>query len=165
MRSRSRILRDSYSKNLMAARETSGSGVVEPGELPQKRVQLGPFRGLERRQELLRGLARLTLEHPHLPLAFLGQVERLPAPVLGVHAALCESALLEVVEDRDHRARVDAPKRREVLLRDPGALGNDGHEAKLPRVEAVGLELCDEAPARLLAEVSEQKARVARELF
>src|SRR3954465_11313230 len=32
MRSRSKILRDSYSKNLMAARETSGSRFAEPGE-------------------------------------------------------------------------------------------------------------------------------------
>src|SRR4051794_29709409 len=83
-RSRSRIWRDSYSKNLMAARETSGSARAEPGELPQKLVQGLAFLGAQRRQELVEHLARFALQHLHLTAALVGQQHRAAAAVDGV---------------------------------------------------------------------------------
>src|SRR2546430_16609027 len=81
MRSRSRILRDSYSKNLMAAREPSGSALFEPGELPQQLIQRRALDGRERCEKRRCGLARLALKHLPLALALGGQMDG-PAPAV-----------------------------------------------------------------------------------
>src|SRR4051812_37349739 len=165
MRSRSKILRDSYSKNLMAAREPSRSALIEPGELPQKRVQSGALVLVQRAHEHVGRLARFALEDPDLTRPFLGEVDRAATPVGRVHATLGDAARLEVVEQRDHRARVHAGQRREVLLRDPRALRDDRDQSELTRMEAVGLEQRKEVAPRFLAQVAQQEAGVSRELF
>src|SRR5215212_8263823 len=131
----------------MAARETSGSARLEAGELPQQAV------------------ARLDLQIAHLPLPLGGQVDRAATAVARVDAALEHAALLEVVEQSDHRARVHACERCQLLLGDPGALRDDGHQPELARVEAVRLEDGDEAMPRLLAEIAEEEPGVPRQLL
>src|SRR4051812_13589265 len=123
MRSRSRILRDSYSKNLISAGKLLG----QARKLPQERVEGLALFLVQRLQKRLRSLARFTLEDPHHVLALLRQIDRPTATILGVHAALGDAAALEVVEQRDHRAGVDAGKRSKLLLRDPRSLGHDRH--------------------------------------
>src|SRR4051812_33222885 len=135
MRSRSRILRDSYSKNLMAARETSGSRLVEPGELSQKSVQGRAFVLVQRPHEHVRGLAGLALEDPDLARSLLCQMDGATTTVGWIDTALGDAARLEVVEQRDHRARIHACQRGEILLGDSGPLRDDRDQAELARLE------------------------------
>src|SRR4051812_25140004 len=88
-----------------------------------------------------------------------------PAPVVRIDTSFGNASSLEIVEQRDHRAGVHARQRCEFLLRDPRALRHDRHQAELARMKAMRLQQRDEAAPRFLAEVTQEKAGVPRELF
>ena len=91
------------------------------------------------------------------------EVERVGAAVGGVAAALGEAALLEVVDERDHRAAVDAERAAQRLL---GLALVDREVAEHPEVAGVQVEggqALGEAPVALRAELHQQKAGTAAE--
>ena len=85
------------------------------------------------------------------------QVQGVRAPVLGVAAPLCESALLEVVDERDDRASVNPQRVAEGLL----GLTLGGCEVaqhpEVPRMEVEAGEQLGEAPMRVGAQLDQQE--------
>jgi len=70
--------------------------------------------------------------------ARLGQLHDVPAPVGGVALAGDEAALLELVEQADDVARVQAEGRPDRVLRHRAAVAQQLERDQVPRAEAAG---------------------------
>jgi hypothetical protein len=117
------------------------------------------------------GLAELALEGSRqrtdaseLRFSQLGQEDLAHAPIVGIRAPLREATRFELVDHRDHRARIDRRLLVELLLAHPGMSGDDRHHPEVAGMQALGLERETESAARSLAEAREQVAGVGAEL-
>jgi len=93
------------------------------------------------------------------------EVEGVCAPVGRVASSLGQSALLEVVHERDHGAAVDSERVAEGLLGLALEGGKVAEDSEVPRVEVDSGEALGEAPVRVGAQLSEQEAGTAAELL
>src|ERR1700727_1152144 len=119
----------------------------------------------QRRQQLVLQLCRLARDSTLEALASRRQVDRPRTAVVRVLTPLGEPACLQLIDHRDHRARVDRRLLVQLLLRQTRARSDDRQHAEVTSVEAGRLEYLAEAPARGLAEAREQIARKHAQLM
>ncbi len=89
------------------------------------------------------------------------QVERVGASVDGVAASLGEPALLEIVDERDHGAAVDAQRVAERLLGPALGGGEVAQHSEVPGVELESGEAFGEQPMRVGAQLGQAGSRGA----
>jgi hypothetical protein len=92
------------------------------------------------------------------------QVERVRPSIGGVAPSLGEPAMLEVVDERDHGAAVEAKRDAESLLRLAFARGKVAEHAELPGMQVMLGEALREAPMGVGAQLREEKADALAEL-
>ena len=85
------------------------------------------------------------------------QVQGVRPPVVGVTAPLCESALLEVVDERDDRASVNPQRVAEGLLGLTLGGGEVAQHPEVPRMEVEAGEQLGEASMRVGAQLDQQE--------
>src|SRR5439155_2909618 len=91
--------------------------VVVDREAHQQRVEGLAVGRVERREELLLDLLGDPAEPDELPLAVGGEADDVAAPVGGIALPHDQAALLELVEQADELAAVDAERVRDRRLR------------------------------------------------
>jgi hypothetical protein len=124
----------------------------------QERDELRALWRVEGRQQLDVALVGCALELGKQVAPSGRQVERVSAPVDGIAAALGELALLEVVDERDHRAAVDPERVAERLLGLALGGGEVAEHSEVPWVEVESREVFGKLPMRVGAELGQQKA-------
>ncbi|HSY23726.1 MAG TPA: hypothetical protein VK841_16475 [Polyangiaceae bacterium] len=133
--------------------------VSDPGQHGPQKV---PLLLRERRANRVVVCTRHAADLHHRPRAFLGQVNRVDAPVLGVIPPLDEPALLELVEERDEPARHHPQQESERLLADPGVAGDRAQRSSVRGDEIELLEARRKQCGGSRADLRKQKCGPAR---
>src|SRR5436190_14628271 len=131
-----------------------------PAEELSKRLELAVVEGREDLVGKAGGDLSRALE---LAPALLREVHGVLAAIARVRAPLREPHLLELVDHRDHRARVDQRALDEVALRGPGVRVDQVHDPEVAGVEVERLERLREQRRHPLAVPGEQESGCARE--
>src|SRR3954452_13096968 len=139
--------------------------VVLGGELREELVQRPPFLGGERSEELLLDPLRHGAQLVEAALAVGCQPHEVAAAVVLVALALCEAALLEVVEDADELAPVVPERVCDLGLRLPRTLIEERENAVVEGRESRRLEGRVAPLFDVHAEALEQEAGALEELL